>query len=137
MNKIKQFACDNNTIPKYVVVDGKRMSLKTAMAVYGHGGRNKLPAQSRASRFYSYAFKPVKMETDCSDEDCEKWSVGDYGEFPLKTKLIQGKVVSIAYRKSKKGLCYPSSRFCKCLGSYFTLWIYSNSLKEILKVAMS
>ena len=57
-----------------VVVNGREMSLKTAAAIFGNGGYTRLPAQARASRFYSYAFRPITMETDCVIEDCTKWS---------------------------------------------------------------
>lgn len=120
---------------------GKSMSLKTAMAIYANGGYNSLPGQSRASRFFTHNFRPISLRTECNNNNCEKYSAGDYGVYASgcnpNNEFVRGKIILIAYRKRARGLVYPSYKFCACIARACTLWVYSRRKKKIFKVKRS
>ena len=100
-------------------ISGRQIPLKTSMAIYGNGGMTTLPAASRASRFFSYVFEEIQLTFECSELNHNNVKVGE----KYVSSKATGRVVGLSYRKNSKGLEYPATSICKCVGMKRCAWI--------------
>ena len=89
------------------------------MAIYGNSGMTTLPAASRASRFFSYVFEEIQLTFECSELNHNNVKVGE----KYVSSKATGRVVGLSYRKNSKGLEYPATSICKCVGMKRCAWI--------------
>ena len=100
------------------MVNSVKLDVKTCMTIYGNGGGSRLPAASRASRFFGYVFNEITLDNPCKDElnEHHEYEIGDALEILDDKSVIKGKIVALFWKKRQKGLVYPAVRLCSCTG---------------------
>ena len=123
-----------------VTCHGQVMNYRTAIAVVGNGGGTRIPASSRASRFFGYVSKHVSLNPECPQRCDSLIEVGKkgnfhcYGRTSKKTVVVKDTPIRfISYRKNLQGLNYPVHRWCRHISDSCTVWVYSDSDQTFLR----
>ena len=105
-----------------VEVNNVRMDTRTCMAICGNGGLTSLPSAARAARFFGYVFQEMTMYFPCPNAEHDVWKIGDSFR-DGDTDNMEGKIVTMYWKKSPKGLVYPALEICKCTGIQRVAWV--------------
>ena len=113
------FTDADDSFSEMVSYNGLYLDFRTAITIVGNGGHTRLPASSRASRFFGYVMKPVSLNPKCPESCGGGIKVGIRGNFQCYSKSTKKKVAVkkqtitfISYRKTFRGFNYPTHQWC-------------------------